>query len=202
MQSVNGVIKGTVLIIDDQERSRGLYRTLLLREGYEVLEAETGERGLEILRSTKPDVVILDLFLPTLSGHDVLERMREDESTKSIPVIVLSVEDHQDAIKRVLQSGAQDYLVKGFTPPRELLSKLRVVMQKADLKRQIQFYRLHIMEGRADAPKLEHDFGFTRLLQCPQCGVPLVLELVPDFSRTDGSWFLAHFVCPKCHRAF
>ncbi|MBI2201774.1 MAG: response regulator, partial [Armatimonadetes bacterium] len=70
--------KGTILIIDDQERSRSLYRALLLREGYEVLEAETGERGLELVKSARPDVIILDLFLPALSGSDVLERIRAD----------------------------------------------------------------------------------------------------------------------------
>lgn len=199
---MGGVSKGIILIIDDQEKSRNLYRTLLTREGYEVWEAETGERGLEILKSTKPDVVILDLFLPTLSGYQVLERIRADESTRDIPVMILSVEEDQDAIRRLLQLGVQDYLVKGFTPPKEVLSKLRVAVQKSDLRRRIQSYKLHIIEGRGDVPKLEQDFGFTRLLQCPQCSVPLVLELVPDYSRSDGTWFLAHFVCPKCARVF
>jgi len=192
---------GTIMIIDDQERSRALYRTLFLREGYEVLEAETGERGLELLKSTKPAAIILDLFLPTMSGDNVLERIRADESTRSIPVIILSVEGEHDAIKRLLELGAQDYLVKGFTPPKEVLSKLRAVMQKADLQRRIHSYKLYVVEGRADASKLEQDFGFTRLFRCPHCDVPLALELMPDHSRSDGTWFVAHFVCPKCGRA-
>ena len=200
--SVTGGSRGTILIIDDQERSRSLYRTLLVREGYEVLEAEAAEQGLASVKSAKPDAVILDLFLPTLSGHEVLRRIRQDESTASIPVLILSVEGDEGAIKQALQLGAQDYLVKGFTPPKEVLSKLRVVMQRADLRKRIQSYRLHVMEGRADAARLEQDFGFSRLLQCPQCGVRLALELLPDYSRTDGTWFLAHFVCPKCGRAF
>ncbi|MBI2973781.1 MAG: response regulator, partial [Armatimonadetes bacterium] len=149
------VNKGTILIIDDQERSRSLYRALLLREGYEVLEAESGERGLELVKSAKPDVIILDLFLPALSGSDVLERIRADDSTKKIPIIVLSVEGEKDAIQKLLRLGAQDYLVKGFTPPKEVLSKLRTVMQKAGAKSPAPSYKIRIIEGQVDAPQLE-----------------------------------------------
>lgn len=199
---IEPVNRETVLIIDDQERSRSLYRALLLREGYEVLEAETGERGLELVKSAKPDVIILDLFLPTLSGSDVLERIRADDSTKKIPIIVLSVEGEKAAIQKVLQLGAQDYLVKGFTPPKEVLSKLRTVMQKAGAKSPAPSYKLRIIEGQVDAPKLEQDFGLPSPLLCPQCNLPLTLDLVPNGSRSDGAWFLAHFVCPNCGRAF
>ncbi len=192
---------GTILIIDDQEKSRSLYRALFSREGYEVLEAETGERGLELLRSTKPDVIVLDLFLPTLSGYDVLERIRADDSTKKIPIIVLSVEGEKSAIQKLLHSGVQDYLVKGFTPPKEVLSKLRAAMQKGGVKSPPRSYRLHIAEGQEDARRLEQDSGLAGL-HCPQCKLPLTLELERDASRSGGTWFLAHFVCPNCGRVF
>lgn len=193
--------KETILIIDDHERSRSLYRTLFMREGYKVLEAETGERGLELLKTTKPDVIILDLHLPTLSGYDVLERIRADHSTNKIPIIILSVEGEKDAIQKMLQLGVQDYLVKSFTPPKELLSKLRAVMQKAGVKSFPPSYRLHLIEGQEDARKLEENFSLAGL-KCPQCNEPLTLELMPDAGRSDGKWFLAHFVCPNCGRGF
>jgi adenylate cyclase len=196
------VVGATILIVDDQERSRALYRALLSREGYQVLEAGRGEEALALVRARRPDLILLDLYLPTLSGYEVLERLRADPATRGIPVVILSVEDDQEAIARGLQLGAADYLVKGFTPPREVLGKVRGLLEKPDHRGRLAAYRLHVVEGRGDAARLAQDFGFPRLLECPDCRVALEAELVPDDSRPAGAWFWAHFVCPRCGRAF
>ncbi|MDQ7821035.1 MAG: response regulator [Armatimonadota bacterium] len=192
----------TILIVDDHERARALYRALLTREGYQVWEASRGEDALEILRSRRPDLILLDLYLPTLSGYEVLERLRADDATRTIPVIILSVEDDQDAIARGLRLGAADYLVKGFTPPRDVLGKIRGLLEKPGHRGRLAAYRLHVVEGRGDAARLAQDFGFPRLLECPECRVALEAEFLPEDSRPSGSWFRAHFVCPRCGRAF
>ena len=192
----------TILIVDDHERARALYRSLLTRAGYQVWEASRGEEALEILRTRRPDLILLDLYLPTLSGYDVLERLRGSDTTRGIPVVILSVEDDQEAIARGLQLGAADYLVKGFTPPREVLGKVRGLLERPGHRGRLPAYRLHVVEGRGDAARLAQDFGFPRLLECPDCRVALEVELQPDDSRPSGVWFWAHFVCPRCGRPF
>ncbi len=66
----------------------------------------------------------------------------------------------------------------------------------------IQPYRLSVVDGRADAARLQHDIGLTHLFRCPQCQEPLVLELIPDHTRPLGHWFAARFLCQKCGRFF
>ncbi len=201
-ETMAGTPGAAILVVDDHERSRALYRALLTRAGYQVWEASRGEEALEMVRTRRPDLILLDLYLPTLSGYDVLERLRADDATRGIPVIILSVEDDQEAIARGLGLGAADYLVKGFTPPRDVLSKVRGLLEKPDHRGRLAAYRLHVAEGRGDAARLAQDFGFPHLLECPDCRVALEVELVPDDSRPSGAWFWAHFVCPRCGRSF
>src|SRR4051812_24507417 len=80
----------TVLMIEDEMNIRLFVSANLDARGYTVFEAETGEEGLSLLRDKAPDAVILDMLLPDMTGWDVLDRMAEDESLKSIPVILMT----------------------------------------------------------------------------------------------------------------
>lgn len=194
--------KGTILLIEDEESFRRIYGDVLKHDGYEILEAEDGQHGLELIKEKKPDLVLLDLVLPELHGLEVLKKIRSDETTKDIPVLILSVLGEQKDIQKGLELGANDYTVKGFYSPREILSKIHSLLTETDIKKHIQSYKVEIKEGRGDTAKLEQDIGLTKLLQCPHCNTEMVLELTPDYTRTDGHWFSAHFTCPKCQRAF
>lgn len=100
-----------ILAIDDEPQIRRLLEITLASKGWEVLTASGGEDGLDAARALKPDVVILDLNLPDLSGAEVLSRLR---AWSSVPVIVLSVKDSVEDIVGLLEAGADDYLVKPF----------------------------------------------------------------------------------------
>jgi DNA-binding response OmpR family regulator len=195
-------IKGTILIIEDEPVFRRIYKDFLETEGYKVLEAEDGEKGLNIIRNERPDLVLLDIVVPSLSGFDILKKMRSEERTKEIPVIIFSVLGEKDTIKKALELGANDFAVKGFYSPGEILSKIRGLLTKANIRKHMVSYLLGVQEARADAAKLEQDMGMTKLLQCPHCNSQIFLELLPDYSRTDGHWFISHFVCPECKRSF
>lgn len=192
--------KGKVLIIEDEPGFRRIYKEVLEGDGYNVLLAEDGEQGLASAGRDSPDLILLDLKLPTMHGFEVLQKLKEDEATKDIPVIIFSVMGEQDDIQEGLNLGADDYAVKGFYSPREILSKIRSVLTRSDIRKSIVTYRLAVKEGREDMPKLERDIGLTKLLSCPNCKSELLLELLPDYTRTDGQWFSAHFICPKCSR--
>jgi two-component system KDP operon response regulator KdpE len=115
----------SVLFIDDELQMRRLIHACLERNGYEVVEAATGEEGINAAIHTQPGIIILDLGLPDMDGMEVLRRLRE---WTKVPVIVLSVRDRDTDKVLALDSGANDYLSKPFST-NELLARLRVVQR-------------------------------------------------------------------------
>ncbi len=192
----------TILVIEDEPVFRLAYQDVIANNGYKVLLAEDGESGWRLVKSEKPSLTLLDLNLPRLHGLEVLRHIRADGTTKDIPVIVLTVFGEQEDIRLGLDLGADDYLVKGFYSPREILNKIETLIAVADIRRSTSSYKLIVNEGKADAAKLQQDIGLTRLFHCPHCKQEMSLELIPDYTRTDGHWFFSHFVCLNCRRSF
>jgi len=194
--------KGKILIIEDDASFRRVYHDMLETAGYHVLIADNGEMGWDLAKAEKPSLIILDLVLPGLHGFEVLKNIRNDKETTDIPVLITTALGEQADIKKGLELGATDYMVKGFFTPREILAKIRSVFTQAEMRKGVVSYKLSVKEGRADAAKLQSDIGMTKLFTCPQCQEELLLDLIPDYTRTDSHWFLSHFVCPKCQRSF
>jgi two-component system, OmpR family, KDP operon response regulator KdpE len=101
----------TILIIDDEPQIRRFVKAGLEHSGYSVSEAENGAAGLNAVAHSRPDLIILDLGLPDMSGVEILDRMR---SWSNVPVIVLSVEVEEEQKVRLLRGGADDYVIKPF----------------------------------------------------------------------------------------
>jgi len=116
-----------VVVIEDDPQIRRFLRTVLPAEGFDVHEAETGERGLVEAATRKPDLVILDLGLPDLDGVEVVRRLRE---WSTVPVIILSARAREQDKVAALDAGADDYLTKPFGAG-ELLARLRVALRHA-----------------------------------------------------------------------
>lgn len=120
--------KTKVLIIDDEQSVRRFLHTALDAQGYQIIEAHTGEQGILQAINTQPDVIILDLGLPDITGHQVTKRIRE---WSEVPIIILSVRD-QDADKvEALDAGADDYVTKPFSSV-ELMARIRVALRHAN----------------------------------------------------------------------
>ncbi len=124
-----------ILIIEDEAGFRRIYKEVLESGGYEVLLAENGEKGLESAGADMPDLILLDLKLPTMHGFEVLQRLKEDDSTRDIPVIIFSVMGEQDDIQQGLDLGAEDYAVKGFYSPREILNQVGSILARRTKKK-------------------------------------------------------------------
>ncbi|MDG3002644.1 response regulator [Paludisphaera mucosa] len=116
-----------VLIIDDEPPIRRFLRASLAAAGYRVTEAETGEEGLKLAAQQPPDLVILDLGLPSMDGQDVLRGLRE---WLSAPILVLSARDQERQKIEALDAGADDYLTKPFSVG-ELLARMRTALRHA-----------------------------------------------------------------------
>jgi DNA-binding response OmpR family regulator len=194
--------KGTILIVEDQQGFRRIYHDVLVNDGYEVIEAQDGEEGWNMVKSHKPHLVLLDLGLPKIDGFEVLKRIRADGETKHIPVIIFSVLGEQKDVKKGLEMGANDYTVKGFYTPRQILSKIKGLMTQVDVKKSVHSYNLKIDGTKDDALTLQNEIGLTQGYQCPHCGNEMTLELFPDYVRNEGHWFTAHFTCHKCGKSF
>jgi two-component system KDP operon response regulator KdpE len=119
--------KTRILVVDDEPAIRRFLNTSLSAHGYAVFEAVTGEDALQSVPSVRPDLVILDLGLPGISGVDVARSMREWAQT---PIIVLSVREHESDKIDALDAGADDYLTKPFSVG-ELLARIRAALRRA-----------------------------------------------------------------------
>ena len=116
-----------LLIIEDEPAYVDALEVSLSREGHQLAAATDGKAGLEQFRAERPDLVLLDLMLPGMSGLDVLRKIRSDSD---VPVIVLSAKDSESDIVTALELGADDYLTKPYSV-RELMARIRVAMRRA-----------------------------------------------------------------------
>jgi len=113
-----------VLLVEDNEFNRKIVRDLLARQPYELLEAHDGEKGVEAARREKPDVIVMDVQLPKLSGLDATRAIRADPETARIPIIVVTSFALSGDEKKAMDAGASAYLAKPYSP-RQLLGAIR-----------------------------------------------------------------------------
>jgi two-component system phosphate regulon response regulator PhoB len=123
-------MKPLVLIVEDEAPLVTLLRYNLEREGFAVAEANDGEEALLRVAEDKPDAVLLDLMLPLVSGLEVCRQLRRTTTTRSLPIIMLTARGEESDRVRGLDSGADDYVVKPFSPS-ELIARLRSVMRRS-----------------------------------------------------------------------
>jgi len=119
----------TVLVADDDSDIRELVAFKLGQAGYEVLAVGDGAAALETARAQRPDLAILDLMMPGLSGLDVCAQLRRDEGTAAVPVIMLTAKAQEHDVATGFAAGADDYVVKPFSP-RELVSRVQAVLAR------------------------------------------------------------------------
>src|ERR1017187_1220528 len=117
--------KPEALVIDDEIQIRRLLRVTLEAGGFAVRDCDSGQVGISEIAFQRPDIVVLDLGLPDISGVEVLKRLRE---LTRVPVLILSILGHEDDKVAALDAGADDYLTKPFNG-RELLARLRVMLR-------------------------------------------------------------------------
>jgi len=119
-----------VLIVEDERDIRDLILLHLQRDGYQVTTAGSGEDGLLQVKQSPPDLVLLDLMLPGMSGLEVCRRLRQEPTTATLPILMLTAK--ADEVDRVvgLELGADDYVVKPFSP-KELVARVRAVLRRS-----------------------------------------------------------------------
>jgi DNA-binding response OmpR family regulator len=117
----------SVLVVDDEPTARSMLRLILVRAGFEVLEAKDGYEALEQVKRNIPDLMLLDIMMPGMDGFTVCETLRGQEKTADLPVIMLSARADPESINTGLRVGATKYLTKPVTPD-ELTRHVREVL--------------------------------------------------------------------------
>jgi DNA-binding response OmpR family regulator len=123
-------VGGRILIAEDDPKQAELLRLYLEREHFSVLVAPDGRRALELARSRRPDLIVLDLIMPRLEGLDVCRILRGESG---VPIIVISARSDEDDVLAALDLGADDYLTKPFSP-RELGARVRAVLRRSGVE--------------------------------------------------------------------
>ncbi len=114
-----------ILIVEDEDVLLNILKNKLEKEGFSVLSAVNGEEGLLLVKNEKPDLVLLDILMPKMSGIEVLQKMKEDEVLRDIPVIILSNSGQPSEIKEAKELGVSDCLIKAEFDPQEVVDKIR-----------------------------------------------------------------------------
>jgi CheY-like chemotaxis protein len=110
--ALSATARATIMVADDVELNRGLYRRMLQRSGYDVIEAKDGCETLAEIERRAPDVLLLDLTMPGVSGMEVLRQLRRDYDQIALPIIVVTGDSEVQTIRRCLDAGANDYVIK------------------------------------------------------------------------------------------
>jgi two-component system phosphate regulon response regulator PhoB len=122
--------KPLVLVVEDEAALVTLLRYNLEREGFEVIEARDGEEALLLAKERRPDLVLLDWMLPLVSGIEVCRQLRRLPETRAVPVVMLTARGEEADKVRGLDSGADDYITKPFSPG-ELVARLRALLRRS-----------------------------------------------------------------------
>src|SRR5687767_538961 len=143
----------TILAVDDTPTNISLLAGLL-GEQYKVRAATNGAKALELAAANPPDLILLDIMMPGLSGYDVLERLQADNRLRDIPVIMISAVDEIESVIRCIELGAEDYLTKPFDPTL-LRTRVNASLEKKRLRDDIRRALERIQDDLRQAKEIQ-----------------------------------------------
>ena len=171
-----GLLPGRILAVDDDPKALGTLETYLKGAGLDVLTAMSGEQALSAVRRSSPDIVLLDLGMPGMSGREVLRELKARKETSDIPVIIVTSLDQMAEREKAIHEGADDFLTKPIER-RELLMRVRTLLRVRHLHRDLErtLGSLHELEASRYADGAAHD-----LLKGPPSRPPLATILIVE----------------------
>lgn len=120
----------SVLIVEDEPEIREMLNFSLTRAGFTVIEAATGEMALQRLDTDQPDILIVDWMLPGMSGVELAKRIRRDELTSALPLLMLTARSEETDVLKSFESGIDDYMSKPFSP-KELVARIKALLRRS-----------------------------------------------------------------------
>ncbi|MCX6745906.1 MAG: response regulator [Candidatus Parcubacteria bacterium] len=123
--------KDRILLIEDDSFLVEMYTTKFELEGFEVISAEDGKKGLDFALKEKPEIILLDILMPKMDGFAVLEALKKDKTTLNIPVVLLTNLGQKDDVKKGFEKGAVGYLIKAHFMPSEVVDKIKKILKES-----------------------------------------------------------------------
>jgi two-component system, cell cycle response regulator DivK len=124
-------MKQRILVVEDQEDNRRIIRDLLASAGYDLIEAADGEAGVRLAETERPDLILMDIQLPVLDGHEATRRIKSNPELSTTPIIVVTSYALSGDDVKAVEDGSDSYIAKPFSP-RQLLAKIREFLPKTD----------------------------------------------------------------------
>jgi len=187
-----------ILIVEDEDLIRDTYARRLEHEGFVVNQAGTGREALRSAQQAPPQLILLDVMLPDLSGLEVLKALRADKRFVGTPVVLFTnLSQHMDK-HQAARLGATDYLVKSEVAPADVVARVRQLLEANSGRRPIASFRLTVDAAQGDAAALASLLGYPRDYRCAVCGNALALQLDGDFSDPWTRTFRVRLRCPEC----
>lgn len=117
-----------ILLVEDDNFLLGMYVDKFRTEGFEVFVADNGAKAIKLTKEKMPDIILLDVMLPKMNGFEVLRELQKDADIKNIPVILLTNLSQNDDVKKGLELGAKDFLIKAHFMPQEVVAKVKKIL--------------------------------------------------------------------------
>ena len=121
-------MKPKVLLVEDDPSLAQIYKVELEMDGFEVVVSTDGEQGLNAAKNDQPNLILLDIVLPKINGLVVLEKLKQTEEVKNIPVIVITNFGQEENVKKAFTLGAEDFILKYQTTPAEVAQKIKDIL--------------------------------------------------------------------------
>ncbi len=177
--------KKTIMIVDDDVATLDMYAEIFEQADYNVIRAADGLEAMSLIADHTPHIIFTGIVMPRMDGFSMMEALKQNKRTADIPVVINSHLGREEDKKRAEELGARDFIVRGFTPPREALERIGAMLLRSE-------YIFRFDKNDADARKLAKDLGMNNFFMCPR-GQDMVLKL----SITDerDMTFSARFSC-------
>jgi len=120
--------KNTILLVEDDEMLHTMYTQKFTKEGYDVKSAFNGAEGIKVAEETQPAIILLDIIMPKMDGFVALKKLKKNDKTKEIPVILLTNLGQEEDIRKGKELGAADYFIKANHTPQEVVDKVKQVI--------------------------------------------------------------------------
>jgi len=177
--------KKTIMIVDDDIDTMEMYADVFENADYNVIRAADGLEALSLLGDHTPHVIFTGIVMPRMDGFTMMESLKQNKRTKDIPVVINSHLGRDADKKRADELGARDFIVRGFTQPREVVERVGALLLRSD-------YIFRFNKADKEARKLAKDLGASDFFHCPQ-GQEMVLKL--NIADEKELTFSARFSC-------
>lgn len=141
-----------ILVIEDTKSVLNAVKMILSLENYEVLEATNGKQGIEIAKKYLPDLIICDIMMPLVDGYGVLDTLRQDKSTATIPFIFLTAKAAKGDLRKGMQAGADDYITKPFTS-EDIVLAVKSRLDKFERQKNINQEKIDLLSKELEKEK-------------------------------------------------